>query len=176
MINSMTKGIPTWLGLVLALTVAAQLPAQQNRQQAQPDSQQQQNQQARAENESDRENGSDEREGPPIYPNLAASLIGMGGVRVIDVRSDQEVEETGTLADAEHIPHTQIDEMVDLLGNDTDRAVIVYCASGRRAGRAIQALRERGYHGMVNAGGFEDLRQAMEEDATAQKGDGDEEG
>jgi len=99
--------------------------------------------------------------GPAIYPTLAAGLIEMG-VPVIDVRSAAEIEASGILADATHIPHTNIDAIADFIGDDTSRAVVLYCGSGRRVGLAIAALRERGFHGMVNAGGYEDLRQALE--------------
>lgn len=99
--------------------------------------------------------------GPFVYPTLAAGLVEMD-VPVIDVRSESEIEETGTVADATHIPHTDIDAIAEFIGDDTSRAVILYCGSGRRAGLAIDELRERGYHGLVNAGGYEDLRQALE--------------
>lgn len=105
--------------------------------------------------------GSQPDGGPTIYPTLAAGLVEMG-VPVIDVRSEAEIEETGTLADAEHIPHTDVDAIADFIGDDASRAVVLYCGSGRRVGLAIDALRERGFHGMVNAGGYEDLRQALE--------------
>lgn len=151
----MTKRIPIWLGLlVLLLAMAAQAPAQE---------QGQANDQAQQQDEGEQAQDEDsERSGPWIYPTLAASLIEMG-VPVIDVRSAEEVEETGTLAGAEHIPHTEIDALVDFIGDDTARAVILYCRSGRRVARAIENLRERGYHGMVNAGGYDDLRDALEQ-------------
>lgn len=100
--------------------------------------------------------------GPFVYPTLAAGLVEME-VPVIDVRSESEIEETGTLAGATHIPHTDIDAIARFIGDDPSRAVILYCGSGRRAGLAIDELRERGYHGLVNAGGYGDLRQALED-------------
>lgn len=150
----MNKRIPEWLGLlalVLAVGPGAHVLAQ-DQDEAQ-DAPQEQAEQA----------SPDQRRGPPIYPTLAASLIEMG-VPVVDVRSEEEVAETGTLADAEHIPHTEVDRIATFIGDNTSRAVILYCGSGRRAGLAIDALRERGYHGLVNAGGYEDLRQAMQGD------------
>lgn len=97
---------------------------------------------------------------PHIYPTLAAGLIEMG-VPVIDVRSDTEIAETGTLAGATQIPHTDIDAIAEFIGGQS-RAVVMYCGSGRRVGLVIDALRERGYHGMVNAGGYDSLRQELE--------------
>lgn len=149
----MNKRIAALLGSLL-LALAAHAQAQQQA----PDTSEQQTgrpqvEQAQAERET--------RGGPPIYPTLAAALIEMG-VPVIDIRSEAEVEETGTVAAATHIPHTDIDAIADFIGDDTSRAVVMYCGSGRRVDLAIEALRERGYHGMVNAGGYENLREALE--------------
>lgn len=170
----MIKRIPDWLGLLallLAMGSGAQVLAQDEDQDAQQEQQAGQAQQdpdddqdASQDAEQDAEQEDDgDRRGPPIYPTLAASLIEMG-VPVVDVRSDEEVAETGTLADAEHIPHTQVDRIASFIGDNTSRAVVLYCGSGRRAGLAIDALRERGYHGLVNAGGYEDLREALQGD------------
>ena len=97
---------------------------------------------------------------PNIYPGLAASLIAQD-VLVIDVRSAEEIEQTGVLANAQSIPHSQIDDIVSLIGEPSNRAVVLYCGSGRRASRVIDALRERGFGGGVNAGGYEDLAAAL---------------
>lgn len=162
---SMSKRIPIWMGLLVLLSaMAAQATAQEQEQEQEQVQGEQSQQQQGGDGDEDGDEGGEGREGPPIYPNLAVTLIEMG-VPVVDVRSDEEVEETGTLADAAHIPHTEIDEIMALIGENTSRAVILYCGSGRRAGRAIENLRERGYHGMVNAGGFEDLREALEGEA-----------
>lgn len=98
--------------------------------------------------------------GPNIYPTLAADLV-RRGVPVIDVRSAEEVDNTGRIADAVNIPHTEIERIAEFIGEDRMRTVVLYCGSGRRAGLAIEALRERGYHGLVNGGGFEDLAGAI---------------
>lgn len=96
----------------------------------------------------------------PIYPNMAADLIGQGAL-VIDVRRAEEVEDTGLLADAKHVEHGDLEGLKEAIGNDTWRTVVVYCASGRRAGIAIDALQEAGFTGLVNAGGYEDLHLAL---------------
>jgi rhodanese-related sulfurtransferase len=41
-----------------------------------------------------------------------------------------------------------------------DAPVYLYCRSGNRSGKATQALRDMGYEGAVNVGGFEALRAA----------------
>ncbi|GAB4168344.1 MAG: hypothetical protein Kow0020_01610 [Wenzhouxiangellaceae bacterium] len=101
-----------------------------------------------------------EAQRPSTYPVLAADLIRQG-VPVIDVRSAEEVERDGMIEGAVHIPHTDIDALAAFLGNDKDRTAVLYCGSGRRAGLAIEALRELGYHNLVNGGGFAALSEAL---------------
>ena len=98
---------------------------------------------------------------PNIYPQLAARLVELG-VPTLDVRTDEEIAETGMAPNATHIPHEQIDAIEEFLGDDPNRAVVVYCRSGRRAEMVVEAMRERGYGGLVNAGGYSDLTQALE--------------
>lgn len=98
---------------------------------------------------------------PNIYPRLAADLVDRG-VLVLDVRSAEEIDNTSLLAGAEAIPHMQIEDIVALIGEDRNRAVVMYCGSGRRAASVIEQLRERGYGGGVNAGGYEDLAAALD--------------
>jgi len=101
-------------------------------------------------------------EGPNIYPNLGARLVELG-VPTLDVRSAEEVEETGLVADATRISHDELDAIEAYLGEDENRAVVIYCGSGRRASRVIEAMRERGYGGLVNAGGYSDLTEALDD-------------
>lgn len=103
-------------------------------------------------------------QGANIYPDLAARLVEMG-IPVIDVRTAEEIEETGMIEGATHITRDEIDEMAELIGEDRDRAVVIYCGSGRRASLAIDTLRDRGFAGLVNAGGYEDLREALNTEA-----------
>lgn len=100
-------------------------------------------------------------QGPNIYPNLGARLVELG-VPTLDVRTDEEIAETGMAPNATHIPHEQLDAIEAFLGDDENRAVVIYCASGRRASLVIEAMRERGYGGLVNAGGYSDLTEALE--------------
>lgn len=99
--------------------------------------------------------------GPNIYPRLAARLVDMG-VPVLDVRSEEEVAETGRIADATRISHDDLTAIQAFLGDDPNAAVVIYCGSGRRASRVIAAMRERGYGGLVNGGGFNDLTAALQ--------------
>ncbi|MDX1626056.1 MAG: rhodanese-like domain-containing protein [Wenzhouxiangellaceae bacterium] len=98
---------------------------------------------------------------PHIYPTLAAPLVDLG-VRVLDVRSAEEIEQSGIVDGAENIPHDETDRIATFLGDDMLAAVVVYCGSGRRAAMVVDELRNRGYGGFVNAGGYEDIVAALE--------------
>ncbi len=142
--------------LVFALVLTANAPAQQQQslsgQSPQP---------ASAEPSSSDAPAPADNGGPNIYPWLAAGLVARG-VPVIDVRSAEEIAETGMLADAVNIVHTDTEALIEFIGEDRDRTVVLYCRSGRRAGLAIDKLREHGYRGLVNAGGYQDLAAAIE--------------
>jgi rhodanese-related sulfurtransferase len=68
--------------------------------------------------------------------NLAAQLAG-GNVRLIDVRTDEEVAQ-GVIPGAEHMPLDRFDPAK--LGPDDGRKVVLYCRSGRRSAIAAEKL------------------------------------
>ena len=78
---------------------------------------------------------------PPVLnaltPEQLAARIKAGTVRLIDVRTDEDVAE-GMIAGAEHIPLDRFD------GADLDlsdgREVVLYCRSGRRSAVAGEQL------------------------------------
>lgn len=92
-------------------------------------------------------------------PAAARKLITSGAV-VLDVRTAEEFAE-------EHLPNAvnipvgelpkRLDEVAGLAGNDKARPVVVYCASGDRAGKATAQLGAAGYSNVVNGGGLDDL-------------------
>ena len=78
------------------------------------------------------------------------------------MRDAAEVEKSGKVAGAVHIPRGMVEFRAD---PDTpyydksfakDKPVIVYCASGGRAALSGQALKEMGYDEVYNLGGFND--------------------
>jgi phage shock protein E len=95
-----------------------------------------------------------------LYPHLAAALIAEGAT-VIDVRSAQEVEATGKVDGATQIPHTELDAIAAHIGEKHNGAVVVYCRNGRRSGLVVEQLAERGFSGLVNAGGYAELTDAI---------------
>lgn len=72
---------------------------------------------------------------------------------VIDVRTPGEFM-SGAFPNAVNIP---LDDMMagkGELGNNMDREIIVYCASGARSAYAQQVLKRRGFANVINGGGI----------------------
>jgi phage shock protein E len=80
---------------------------------------------------------------------------------LLDVRSAEEFA-TGHLDRAENIPVDEVEgklaEIASKVGGDKSKPVVVYCASGGRAGRAKTTLEKAGFSNVTNAGGYKDLR------------------
>ncbi len=102
---------------------------------------------------------------PRITPEEARQKIDEGAL-VVDVRDAAEVEQSGKVAGAVHIPRGMVEFRAD---PDTpyfddnfakDRPVVLYCASGGRAALSGQALKEMGYEEVYNLGGFTDWAQS----------------
>ncbi len=98
---------------------------------------------------------------PRITPEEARQKMAAGAL-VVDVRDAAEVEQTGKVAGAVHIPRGMVEFRAD---PETpyydenfvkDRAVILYCAAGGRAALSGQALKDMGYQEVFNLGGFSD--------------------
>ena len=89
-------------------------------------------------------------------PAAAKQLIASGAT-VVDVRTAEEVED-GALPGAKHIPIDELGARMAEIGTDKSKPVVVYCASGGRAGKAKAQLEAAGYTQVVNGGGYDDLR------------------
>jgi rhodanese-related sulfurtransferase len=99
---------------------------------------------------------------PRITPAQAQEMIAEGNTLVVDVRDAPEVEKSGKVAGAVHVPRGMLEFRADPESpyHDQnfapDKPVIVYCASGGRAALSGQALKELGYGEVYNLGGFGD--------------------
>ena len=99
---------------------------------------------------------------PKITPSEAREMIGKGNTLVVDVRDAPEVEQSGKVAGAVHIPRGMLEFRADPESPyydqsfAKDKTVIVYCAAGGRAALSGQALKEMGYTEVYNMGGFKD--------------------
>ncbi|MGZ6777595.1 MAG: rhodanese-like domain-containing protein [Mycobacterium sp.] len=102
---------------------------------------------------------------PHISPDEARHKIDAGAL-VVDVRDAAEVEQSGKVAGAVHIPRGMVEFRADPetpyydQSFAKDRPVILYCASGGRAALSGQALKEMGYEEVYNLGGFNDWAQS----------------
>jgi rhodanese-related sulfurtransferase len=98
---------------------------------------------------------------PRITPAEAQEKIAAGAL-VVDVRDAPEVEQSGKVAGALHVPRGMLEFRADAdspyYDNSfaKDRPVVLYCAAGARAAMAGQVLREMGYEQVYNMGGFKD--------------------
>ena len=78
------------------------------------------------------------------------------GALLVDVRTPEEYA-GGHIEGAVNVPYTETDKLASAIGEDKDRSVVVYCGSGRRAGKAKTALEALGYTHIFNATGYEAL-------------------
>ncbi|MGE2691569.1 rhodanese-like domain-containing protein [Mycolicibacterium pulveris] len=99
---------------------------------------------------------------PRISPAEASELIANGNTLVVDVRDAHEVQESGKVAGAVHVPRGMLEFRADPDSPyhdesfTRDKTVILYCASGGRSALSGQALKELGYEQVYNLGGFGD--------------------
>lgn len=80
---------------------------------------------------------------------------------VIDVRTAEEFA-AGALPGAEQIAFEQIASRISAIAPDKATPIVLYCRSGRRSGVAEESLRALGYSNLINAGGYDDLKLALE--------------
>lgn len=86
---------------------------------------------------------------------LVNELIKDGAV-LVDVRTPEEFS-AGNIDGAVLLPYQRILELPDIVTVQKDSPIVLYCASGKRAGIAKDALDEAGYSQVYNAGGYEEL-------------------
>lgn len=72
---------------------------------------------------------------------------------IVDVRTLDEFS-TGAYPEAINIPLDELGERYMELGNNTNREIIVYCASGARSAYAQRMLNQIGYQNVKNGGGI----------------------
>jgi rhodanese-related sulfurtransferase len=99
---------------------------------------------------------------PKITPAQAQEMIASANTLVVDVRDAPEVEQSGKVAGAVHVPRGMLEFRADPESpyHDQnfakDKTVILYCASGGRSALSGQALKELGYTDVYNMGAFKD--------------------
>jgi len=68
---------------------------------------------------------------------------------ILDVRTPGEYD-AGHVPDAMNIPHDQLSGRLSELEAGSDRAIVVYCKSGKRAGIASSILLDAGYANVLH--------------------------
>ena len=92
----------------------------------------------------------------------AMDLIAVEDALLLDVRDAPEIETSGRISGAHHVPRG----MLEFRADDAtpyhdpefrkDRPVIVYCASGGRSALSGKILKDMGYSRVYNLGSFKD--------------------
>ena len=88
---------------------------------------------------------------------LKARLDAHTPTTLVDVREQHEFN-AGFIPGALHIPRGFLEIQAESKLPDKKAPIVVYCASGARAGRAKTTLEKAGFSNVVNAGGYKDLR------------------
>eukprot|EP00581_Thalassiosira_minuscula_P037426 CAMPEP_0184472074 /NCGR_PEP_ID=MMETSP0740-20130409/107773_1 /TAXON_ID=385413 /ORGANISM="Thalassiosira miniscula, Strain CCMP1093" /LENGTH=107 /DNA_ID=CAMNT_0026848637 /DNA_START=91 /DNA_END=414 /DNA_ORIENTATION=+ len=102
---------------------------------------------------------------PINTPDEILAVVDKPGAVLIDCRTEAEVKDTPLSSRPSHnvsctIAEGGCDELVEKapkLMPDKDAPVIIFCRSGRRAGKAKEVLEMQGYTTVLNAGGRNDL-------------------
>ena len=88
--------------------------------------------------------------GPDINEGVAA-YSGTPGAVLLDVRTEEEYR-SGHIPGSVLLPLQSLNR-VDTVAAGKQTPLFVYCRSGARSGRAVEALKKRGYEKAVNIGG-----------------------
>lgn len=91
------------------------------------------------------------RGGGDIDGTTARSLVAAGAM-LLDVRTAEEYG-AGHIDGAVNVPVDQVPRRLDELG-PRERAMVVYCRSGRRSADAVAVLRRAGFANVHDLGGM----------------------
>ena len=98
---------------------------------------------------------------PRISPNEAKAKQDTGAL-IIDIREREEINTSGMVKGAYHIPRGLLEFQTTLVnpnglkGFSPETTIILYCASGGRAALAGKSLKDMGFEKVFNLGGLKD--------------------
>ena len=98
---------------------------------------------------------------PRISPNEAKAKQDNGAL-IIDIREREEINTSGMVKGAYHIPRGLLEFQTTLVnpnglkGFSPETTIILYCASGGRAALAGKSLKDMGFDKVFNLGGLKD--------------------
>lgn len=82
----------------------------------------------------------------------AATLLMNQGAKVVDVREAAEYQQ-GHIANAIHIPLSQLDKRLSELEAHRDTPILTYCRTGSRSNAAASRLKQNGFNKVHNLAG-----------------------
>ena len=85
---------------------------------------------------------------PQVGPHAATQLLNDGAV-LLDVREDSEFKQ-GHLANAVHVPMSQLGKRQSELEKYRSQTLVVYCRTGSRSDSAAATLRKQGFATVYN--------------------------
>ena len=94
-----------------------------------------------------------------IDPTAAAAELDAGEAVLVDLREAAELEASGTIPGAVHVPRGMLEFHADpaspyhLDALDPERRTILYCASGGRSALAADTLQRMGYRNVAHVDG-----------------------
>jgi rhodanese-related sulfurtransferase len=100
-------------------------------------------------------------------PDLEKKLSSKSKPFIVDVRKPTEIEDSGAIPGAVHLPVEKVQERVADLPKD--REIVFYCGGGGRASRAAQAAWDAGYHSVSYCGLRDWKKRGLETVKTAKK-------
>jgi rhodanese-related sulfurtransferase len=89
---------------------------------------------------------------PNLSPSEAVTLINRSNALVLDVRDDAEFA-SGHIADATHIPVTDLDARIGELKKYQNKTILVNCQKGMRSAKACEILRKAEFTQVSNLQG-----------------------
>ena len=97
-----------------------------------------------------------------INANEAYQMVQDKNCNLIDIRENNELEKTGSVEGASHIPRGMLEVYLDpnspIIQNgqvDKNKELILFCAGGVRSALAVKSLKEMGYEKISHIdGGF----------------------
>lgn len=109
---------------------------------------------------------------PKITHAEAQKMIADGNALVVDVRDTPEIQKSGKIKGALHVPRGMLEFRADPDSPyhdptfTRDRPIILYCASGGRSALSGKSLKDLGYENVHNLGAFKDWAESGGETET----------
>ncbi len=103
---------------------------------------------------------------PRLDPARVREMASRDDVVILDVRDAPELEASGKIKGALHVPRGMLEFRADPESPyhnpalEPNRTVLIYCASGGRSALSGKTLKELGYPTVYNAGAFKELAEA----------------